>query len=334
MRKWYENPAVDKGNIISSRVRLARNIKKYPFAPDKKRSENIAEDVESAFKRLGSAYSEEFVFTNMPGVSLREKTELICTHAISPGFAENNGHSALIHKKNHEITVMINEEDHIRMQAIHAGDDLNGAWDILNKLDDFIEESIEYAFDSKFGYLTLCPTNTGTGLRASYMVHLPLLEAEGKIKDIVQGISRFGMTVRGIYGEGTDSSGAIYQISNQITMGKSETEIIENLKRITTQIIESERSLYTNIAYSVEIQDRIYRSYGILQKCRLISYGEAMQCLSNIRLGLISGSLDLTLSQTVYEMMIHIQAGMLSDNNQTEQKTNILRANYLREVFE
>lgn len=234
---------------------------------------------------------------------------------------------------------MLNEEDHLRIQSVAAGMDIDKAWDLADKIDDLLEESIEYAFDEQYGYLTSCPTNVGTGLRASYMIHIPALEATGQLQYMLQAISKLGMTVRGIYGEGTEALGSIYQISNQITLGQAEEDIIKNLKHITNQIIEQENKIRERFIKEqrMQIEDQLYRSYGILTNARVISGKEAMGLLSDIKLGYAMGLLEKTKpDMNIFQIMVYCQLGNLQKYIGRElsvSERDEARARFIRERF-
>jgi len=340
--KWFNDPKMDEGVIVSSRIRLARNIAKYPFvlaqSPDT--AGCVITDVTDAIKRAGEAFFAQFSYFDMGACSNVVKLSLLNRHAVSPEFLKAKGLAGLFLTQDETLSIMINEEDHLRLQVIYPGDDMDNAWQTIDKTDDLIEETLDYAFDSAFGYLTSCPTNTGTGLRASYMVHIPLLETTGTFRNIAATIGKFGMTVRGIYGEGTEPMGSIYQISNQVAIGKSEDEIITSLKAITTQIIDSENTLLTKMPKQAraDMADRIYRAYGALRYCRKISLKEAISLLSDIRLGYTSGVLNEKHPlQNIYAIMMNIQNGLLLHNAGralTDAEADIARAEYIREKFD
>ncbi|MDR1687715.1 MAG: protein arginine kinase [Clostridiales bacterium] len=340
MNKWYDDPKMDDDVIISSRVRLARNIKKYPFKrrQTEESAKSVIGDVVESLKRGGDKFYAQFKFIDMTGEGNGEKLALINKHSISPEFAQTKGPKALLLDNSEKLSIMINEEDHLRMQAIYPGDNIDGAWDTVDKTDNLMEEYLDYAFDKDLGYLTSCPTNTGTGLRASYMIHIPLLEGTGEFRNIAATIGKFGMTVRGIYGEGTEPMGSIYQISNQVTIGKSEDEIISSLKSITARIIESEHVLREKVTkqFNADIADRVYRAYGILSHSRKISLKEAIRLLSDVRFGFVSGILDVKKpKQNIYSIMMNIQNGILLYNSpsQSEDEADIKRADYIRKSF-
>jgi protein arginine kinase len=235
---------------------------------------------------------------------------------------------------------MLNEEDHVRIQSIKPGDELPSAFETAGQIDDLIEERVEFAFHTDYGYLTACPTNTGTGLRASYMIHLPCLSKSDLPNTVLPQITKFGVALRGIYGEGTAPMGSIYQISNQNTLGKSEEDIIIGLQNVTRNVIAKEQQarqklLDTNRHY---LEDIVYRAYGILANCRMISATEAMNLLSDIRLGYITGILHKPKpTKQIYQIMMEIQPGHLQRNageEMSEQDRDLNRAEYLRAIFE
>lgn len=338
MDKWYLDKSIDESIIISSRVRLARNIRKYPFCimQSEETAGGVVKDTVEAVKRGGESFNESFDYIDLNEKSDIEKLALINRHVISPEFVKGRGPRGVLLEKNEEISIMLNEEDHIRMQAIYPGDNMDNAWEMVDKIDNLIEENVEYAFDKEFGYLTSCPTNTGTGLRASYMIHVPLLESTGQFSNIAATIGKFGMTVRGIYGEGTEPMGSIYQISNQITLGKSEEEIMKSLKAVTAQIIEKEQSIreYVVKQNSVEVADKIYRAYGVLTNCRRISLKEAITLLSQVRLGMMTGLLEIPSPRiNIYAIMMNIQPGQMQyrhGKTLSENEGAVLRAEYIR----
>jgi protein arginine kinase len=230
---------------------------------------------------------------------------------------------------------MINEEDHIRIQAILPGFQIKNAWDMANEVDDKIESNVEYAFDEKWGYLTCCPTNVGTGLRASIMIHLPALSITGNINKILHTVTQIGMTIRGLYGEGTEFVGNIFQISNQITLGRSEEELIDNLTAVTTQIIDKEREARNMLLSSnkIQLEDKIWRSLGIMKSARLMKSQECIKLLSDIRLGIDMHIIESMPIGLLNEIMIETQPASLqkyagSELGQLER--DVLRAEIVR----
>lgn len=341
MLKWYENMNVDSSPIISARVRLARNIAKYPFSIKlhETQAQQVVQETVQAIKNDRSAIGDTFTYVDMAAKNDLEKHVLLEKHIISPELLKSGSNKGVLIQNNETVNILVNEEDHIRIQAIYPGDQIDETLDMANKIDDLIEESIEYAYDKDFGYLTSCPTNTGTGLRASFMLHLPMLEKTEQLRNVMANLSKFGMTVRGIYGEGSESLGSIYQISNQLTLGKSEEDIVASLKNVTRQIVEKEQDLMEKGAkmQSLDLVDSIYRSYGILTNSRKISAKEAMYLLSNIRLGFNAGILDAPKpDKTIYHIMMNIQLGNLQTNigkPLSNMERDIARADYIRTLL-
>ncbi|MCL2461886.1 MAG: ATP--guanido phosphotransferase, partial [Defluviitaleaceae bacterium] len=237
-RSWYCEEKADLSPIISSRVRLARNIRKYPFQA--KISEAASREMVEETASLLEGRFTPIDFDKMPEI---EKRALLERHCVSPEFMRVTKPKGLLLRDDERVSIMLNEEDHVRIQAISPGEDIDNAWASANSIDDMIEESVEYAFEKDYGYLTSCPTNTGTGMRASYMAHLPLMERTGHLRNVLPSITKFGYTLRGIYGEGTEPLGSIYQISNQVTLGKSEEEIIKGLRNVAGQMVDIENRL-------------------------------------------------------------------------------------------
>ncbi len=342
MSKWYESEKCGSGIIISSRVRLARNLKKYNF--HNKLSDGDAEkminDVKNSILDSRTVFGEQFKYIPVNTMSGNEKFAMVEKHVISPELMKSNKPCGVLVKDDETISIMLNEEDHVRIQAIAAGDNIDEAFDLADKIDNLIEESVEFAFSEKYGYLTSCPTNVGTGLRASYMMHLPELEKTGQIKSVVQTISKFGITVRGIYGEGSEAMGSVYQVSNQVTLGQSEADIISNLKKVAAIIVQREKELQNRAygSYKDDVEDRVWRSYGILKNARKLSGKEAMQLISNLMEGKSMGIEGIPkCSVGLVELMINVQPAGLQVANHTEmtpEERDKYRAEYIRKMFE
>ena len=243
MSNWYSKEAKDNDIVVSTRIRLARNIENLPFPSfmttnDKK---NLGEQIKKAILESDTPFAKTLKYISMEDVPENEIYAMVERHIISPEFAKNPEGRAIIISEDESICVMICEEDHIRIQVILPGLNLEEAYDTANKIDDLLSSKLNFAFDNKLGYLTECPTNIGTGLRASLMLHLPLMESNGSIGNIAETIGKIGFTVRGMYGEGSKSKASLYQISNQITLGITEKNAIDNLNVIATQLINKEK---------------------------------------------------------------------------------------------
>lgn len=339
---WYDIDNTNNDIVISSRVRLARNLRKYPFSMkiNSNQALDMIKDVKNAIIDNYSESKQKFKYIDLKNLTDVGKISMAENHIISMDFLKNTQPTALLLNENETLSIMINEEDHIRIQAVLAGDSMDKVWTLTNETDDLLEQSLDYAYDSEYGYLTSCPTNVGTGMRASYMIHIPLVELTGQIKHIMQCISKFGMTVRGIYGEGSDAQGGIYQISNQITLGQSEEDIISNMKAVTNQVIEQELKLREKLIsenYST-LEDQVYRAYGLVTNARIISLNEAMKDLSYVRLGYATGVLkeDKPLSN-IHSIMINIQPANLLryyNKNLKENQKDIARAEFIRNQFQ
>ncbi len=285
---WYSKFGNMGDIVLSSRIRLARNIEKIPFGK-KMTDEHRSRVIEMCKNAL-----PDLKFIDLGAMTHIERLALSECHLISPEIANSADQCGILTNDTCDLCIMLCEEDHIRIQAMSEGLELAKCLDIANKIDDKLSEVLPIAFDKQFGYLTCCPTNTGTGLRASVMVHLPGMTEIGQIDILLQSLAKLGITVRGIYGEGSQALGNIYQISNQITMGVSETETIERLGQVADEIIHKERTLqqyiYKNNKYRLE--DRIMRAKGILKNARIVSSNEAMNLLSDVRWGINLGIIE------------------------------------------
>ena len=294
MSSWYTQHGKNSDVIITSRIRLARNISGIPFNSrlNAEEQKQIKERVKSAICDSNTPYAKTLKFIDMNDVPENECYAMVERHIISPEFVQNRQNKAIIISEDESVCVMIGEEDHIRIQVLYSGLELEKAYDIAERIDSFLGDTLHFAFDEKLGYLTQCPTNLGTGLRASVMLHLPLLESTREISLIADSVSKIGFTVRGMYGEGTESAASLYQLSNQITLGISERDALKNLTAITMQIVEKELSL-RNSANRTLLEDKICRAYGILKNARVISTKEMMQLTSMIKLGISMGIIDI-----------------------------------------
>ena len=282
---WYLQNGKESDVVISSRIRLARNLKNTNFVNNSKKEdlEKILKNIENITENIG--YNLKFI--RLKDIDDLTKMCLIEKHIISPDFALNNiDVGAILINEDENICIMINEEDHIRIQVFSSGLDLEHLLDLINEIDLAMSSFVPYAFSEKYGYLTACPTNVGTGLRASVMVHLPGLTQSGNVNKVLEIVNNFSMNIRGIYGEGTDTKGDLYQISNKQSIGIHEKEIINNMKVIVEKIIEQERTARKMLAKnSINLEDKVYRAYGILLNCRKISSEECEKLLSYVKLG-------------------------------------------------
>lgn len=335
---WMSEEGPDSDIVLSSRIRLARNFDKYKFptlfSPDE--AKEIIEKMEEVIKLSNFSEFGQVELLKMNEMQPLQKEVLVEKHLISPHLAEDSPYGACLLTENEEVSIMINEEDHIRIQCLFPGLQLPEALNAANEIDDVLESKIEYAFNETYGYLTSCPTNVGTGLRASVMMHLPGLILTQQMNKIIPAINQLGLVVRGIYGEGSEALGNIFQISNQITLGKSEMDIVEDLKSVVSQLISQERSAREALRKTSDIQleDRVYRSYGVLANSRIIESKEAARCLSDVRLGIDMGYIKNISKNILYELMIVTQPGFLQQyagGQLRPHERDIRRATLIRE---
>lgn len=293
MNKWYMQSGREDDIAISSRIRLARNLKNFPYSARMSAEQRAQVNalVWDAVSKGGFSGGAELRYVDMEKLTAIEAFSMVERHIISPEFAKNRQGKAVILSKDESISIMLGEEDHIRIQVLRSGFDLESAYDIAEKLDNLISESVEIAFSDTLGYLTECPTNLGTGLRASVMLHLPALDGNASIGKLANSVAKIGLTVRGVYGEGSRSKASLFQLSNQITLGISEATAISNLKSITAQLISQERAA-RHQAPPIRLDDRVHRALGILQNARILTSDEMFGLLSSVRLGVSMGFIE------------------------------------------
>lgn len=336
---WYNEYGKDGDVVLSTRVRLARNIKDIPFPPyakEKQQQEVIDKCKDALLSRENKAFEAmELKFIDLADMKPYEKQAIAECHLISPQMINEDRKRALILSGDSRISIMLNEEDHMRIQCMEAGFELDKCFDTANDLDDYIEESVDYAFDNDFGYLTCCPTNVGTGLRASVMVHLPGYVLTGKFNELANSLIQLGLTVRGIYGEGSEGLGNIFQISNQVTLGVLEEDIIERLKQIVSEVVSNERELrqllHKNDKYRIE--DKVMRSYGTLRSAVVMTSKEAMKRLSDVRLGVALGIIKDVKYETLNEITyLSLPANIVKNYNTTNEfSRDLKRAEIIKE---
>ncbi|AMA74484.1 MULTISPECIES: protein arginine kinase [Aneurinibacillus] len=313
--EWMNGDGQDADIVISSRVRLARNLQDQPFpmlATDSQ-LEQVLGRVEQAMQDEAFKQQENFEMIRMDTLTPLQKRVLMEKHLISPNLLSESRKGAVILSENEAISIMVNEEDHLRIQCLFSGLQLREAWKVADRVDDIFEKYLDFAFDERRGFLTSCPTNVGTGIRASVMMHLPALVLTQQINRILSAITQVGLVVRGLYGEGSEAVGNLFQISNQITLGQSEEEIIENLISVARQIIDQERAAREYLMQNrrLQLEDRLCRSYGILTNARTIESKEAAERLSDVRLGIDLDIIRNVPLSVMNELMVMTQPGFL-----------------------
>ncbi|ANF98415.1 protein arginine kinase [Paenibacillus bovis] len=315
LSEWMKEGGEHSDVVISSRVRIARNLVHHPF-PIVASAEQ-AEQVQGQLIEALESESVQSIGTFEPIILSElddvDKEVLMEKHLISPSLINESRAGAVLLAEDESVSIMLNEEDHLRIQCLYPGFQLQEAWERASGIDDAFEKAVNYAFDDHRGYMTSCPTNMGTGLRASVMLHLPALAIMNQVGRILSAVSQVGLAVRGLYGEGSEAIGNIFQISNQITLGLSEEEIIDNLRSVVLQIIEYEQHARNRLLTEsrLRITDRIMRSYGILCYATMMDSKEAFQRISDVRLGVDLGLIDKTTVTQMNELMIMTQSGFL-----------------------
>ena len=329
---WLE-PNIDDAPIISSRIRLARNLDDYHFPgwATKDQSRAVWKQSCDIFNILTSKYYN----WKISDLSETDRDVLFERHLISQDLANNKSDCGVFVSPDESLSIMINEEDHIRIQSLHAGLNLKQAWDEANNIDDKLEENMKYAYSSSLGYLTSCPSNVGTGLRASVMLHLPGLVLLEEMDSVVNGISKIGLAVRGMWGEGTEAVSNMFQISNQITLGKDEIKIIDHLEQIVLELKDHELNARKRLMIEKEltVKDHVSRSYGILKNAHIIASSESLNLLSTLRLGLDLGLVEGFSKQELDKLFISTQPAHLQKLEGSELDPNerdVLRAEMLR----
>jgi len=336
---WMREDGPDDDIVLSTRVRLARNFQDVPFP-----NRMSTADGEKILTRLISGYHDQgtsigkFSLIKMADLAAGDRRVLLEKHLISPQLADGESQSACLLSEQEEISVMVNEEDHLRIQCLYPGLQLTKALETAIHMDSWLEGAMPYAFDSQIGFLTSCPSNVGTGLRASVMMHLPGLAISRKLEQIIQSISKMGLVVRGIYGEGSKSFANLYQVSNQITLGKSEHMIIEDLQNVVNQIVVYEREVRKSYleAAQTQVEDQVFRALGVLRNARLISSMEAGNTLSQVRVGIDEGLISDIPTKLFNELIIAVQPGCLeklAGKALTAEERDQMRASLLRENF-
>lgn len=333
--EWLRGSGPESDIVISSRIRLARNLADYPFmsrTTDQDRA-RIDKDVQECL--MTSDHASRLLYVDLERLAVIDRQLLVERHLISREHAEGNGARAVAIDQAERFSLMVNEEDHVRMQVMHSGLNLREAWALINRIDDLVESKLTYAFHPKLGYLTACPTNVGTGMRVSVMLHLPALVLTRQIEKLFRSLQKISLAVRGLYGEGSQAMGDFYQISNQITLGKSEGELMKQVEDTVPTIINYERQARDHLIREAHetLHDRVSRAYGILRTAQTISSEETMHLLSSVRMGVNLGLIEDLEIPKVNEMFIQTQPAHLQKLSGSELDTadrNIERARYLR----
>lgn len=338
MEKWYDVPEDHASNVLFSRVRLVRNWAAYPF-PERLTAEQSVAMTEQLCEKLngiGTLKDEEYQFLYLNEVSEVEKNALLERHAINRSIAKKKDAAVLISSQDERMRIVLNGDDHIRIQAMEKGLDLETCYANVDQADDYIDERIEYAFDEKYGYLTAFPTNMGTGLRASVILHLPTLSRKRNFNSLTADFGRFGTSIRGLFGEGNENYGSLYRVSNQKTLGQDEEDILDLVKRAAVELDAQEKRLRKAAMEQnpVVCADEAYKSYGVLKYARRLARKDSMRFLSQIMMGIADGILKVKEPCSIYSLMLGIRTANLlshSDRPLNKEEVEIARADFLRE---
>jgi protein arginine kinase len=337
--EWLRGSGPESDIVISSRIRLARNLADFPFISratdaDRAEIEKILHNQVAALMKAGKAPAD-LLYLNVSDLPDVDRQFLVERQLISREHAQSDGSRAVVIDPNERFSVMINEEDHLRIQVMQSGLNLAAAWEHINRLDDLVEEQVTYAFNQRLGYLTACPTNVGTGVRVSVMLHLPALAITRQIEKVFKSLHKINLAVRGLYGEGSQATGDFYQISNQVTLGQTEEELAKKVADVVPVLIDYERQAREFLIRESQetLHDRVSRAFGILRTAQTISSEETMHLLSSVRMGINLGLIGDLAIPTVNKLLVHTQpahlqklSGMELDKNDG----NIERASYLR----
>ncbi len=314
MSKWYDKKGPQGEIVLSTRVRLSRNLEEYPFPSrlDAEGKKKVNETVKTAVFEGGNTSLEYFEMkdlTRLQAISLAER------HVISPDFTERKEGAALLISQDESMSIMLCEEDHIKIQAVQSGLALEEVFAKCDEIDSLIDSKLKYAFDEKIGYLTSRPTDLGTAMKASVLVHLPALTALGQIPRLAATVSKLGINITGAYGNRIQPAGDIYRVSNCITLGITEETAIANLKSIVLQLVAQEKSAQEKEIKTPSEEDKIYRALGVLQNARLLSTNEFMEMISLVRMGAVNGFVDIPVEK-IDSLIIEMQPATISVNHE------------------
>jgi protein arginine kinase len=337
--EWLRGTGPESDIVMSSRVRLARNVAHFPFVS--RASTQDRADVERLLReRIAAVPSGRGLdYIDVGRLDEVDRRFLVERQLISREHAEAQGARGVAIDAREQVSLMINEEDHLRIQCLHSGLDLHGAWDQIRAVDDEIEQVVPYAFHSRFGYLTACPTNVGTGIRVSVMLHLPALVITRQIDKVFRSLQKISLAVRGLYGEGSQALGDFYQISNQTTLGRTEEELLQQVGDVVPVVIEYERRAREFLVRETQqnVHDQVSRAYGILRTAQTIKVEEAMQLLSRVRMGVLLGLIGDVKVADINSLLVRTQPAHLQKLRGVQLEGSdekIERARYLRQHFE
>ena len=337
--EWLRGTGPESDIVMSSRVRLARNVAQFPFVS--RATEQDRADVEKFLRdRIArSPAGATLEYIDVGGLAEVDRQFLVERQLISRELAEAQGARAVAIDGREQVSLMVNEEDHLRIQCLHSGLDLRGVWEQIRAVDEAVGRVVPYAYHPRWGFLTACPTNVGTGIRVSVMLHLPALVITRQIDKVFRSLHKISLAVRGLYGEGSQASGDFYQISNQTTLGKTEDELVEQVGDVVPVLIDYERRAREFLVRETQqnVHDQVSRAFGILRTAQTITEEETMQLLSRVRMGVLLGLIGDVNIADINSLLVRTQPAHLQKLRGVELDTrdrNIERARYLRQHFE
>ncbi len=301
-----------RGNIVMTRIRLARNLKNYPFRANPTQAKEIVKKVNRALLKCDTF--NLYFTSNLDDVTLESMKE---KHLISEALIENRECGAALINADKSVSIMINEEDVVREQCFMKGLRLTEAYRKLEKIDQELSKNLDVAYDEQLGYLTACPTNLGTGLRASVLLFLPALTESGKIRNLIREAESMGLTVRGLYGEGSEGEGFTYQISNEVTLGVSEEQILKSVEDTVIKVCQAERRETERLFVKNELKilDRVMKSYGVLTNAVLLEYREFLSHIALVKLGAMLGMIDISKIEEIDDLIVNVRPAVLCEEN-------------------
>src|SRR3954470_10561584 len=327
--EWLRGSGPMSDIVISSRIRLARNVSGFPFLSRASRHDRQSLETRLRDVVLRADISPQTLYVDIDAAPENDRLLLVERHLISKQQSTSEGARGVAIGENETISIMVNEEDHLRIQVLRSGLQLEEAWDQVNQIDDKLEQKLDFAFNARFGYLTACPTNVGTGIRVSVMLHLPALKLTGEIEKVFRAAKEMRLAVRGLYGEGTEATGDFYQISNQTTLGKTEDEIISDFKHLVIpKIIDYEHHARRTLLNdrTVALDDKIFRALGLLRSARLMATDETLLLLSHLRMGVHLGRVKDVDLRTINELFLLTQPAHLQKMQGKKLEGDVRRA--------
>lgn len=336
--KWYEQAGKQGDIVLSTRIRLARNVEGFPFPNrlDPQKRTELCGQIKDHILAIPSSLTRSLGYFSPETLTRGAKRAMAERYLLPREFAESGKERPILLSEDESVCLLLCHQDHIRLQVMKAGLDLNGAYQMADGLDDILNEGFTYAFDKQWGYVTQSPADLGTGMKASVLLHLPALEATGEIHTLATAVGKIGLSLQGTFGQGSTVSGSLYQLSNQISMGLTEDSALENLKSITAQIVHREQEARKELP-PLETEDAAFRALGLLQSARILPLSEFTKCLSHLRLGVSLGMMDTVSLETINALNATMHpANLLLEHPEADstEKRDVIRATQIRQQLQ